>query len=341
MAAESPQYPGPPENFSSGLYQVDIPNLGERFQGKVRDRWVVPGKEDVTVLVTTDRTSAYDRVIATIPGRGRVLNEISADWFTRTSDIVPNHAIEVPHPNVLIARNSQNTMPVEVVVREYMARSGTSTSVFRQYDEGNRNIYGIDFPDGLQANQRLPMGPIITPTTKAEQGDHDSPLTNDQARSIVDDRFRPGTWDRTQEIALALFRRGQSYANNKGLIIADTKFEFAVESDQVVLIDEVFTPDSSRFWKADSYGARTYKGQDPENFDKEKLRKHLDKDLGYTGEGPVPVVDSAVIDEMAEAYLTPYERLIGANRLFPDYPFNIQPEDAARDINDAISRSLR
>ena len=164
----------PSQNFSRGLMSVEIPKLGAPIKGKVRDCWVI-NKDgvDYRIMVTTDRQSAYDRLICTVPGKGQVLNLLSAFWFDLTKDIVPNHVVEVPHPNVLIAKEAKDTLPVEIVLRRYMAKSSTSTSVYHNYfDLGRREIYGIKFPDGLQSNQEFPMGTILTPTTKAESG-HD------------------------------------------------------------------------------------------------------------------------------------------------------------------------
>lgn len=190
-----PSIPGVPrENFSRGLLQVEIPELGIPIKGKVRDNWIVrKGNSEFRLMVTTDRQSAYDRFICTVPGKGQVLNLLSAYWFELTSDIVPNHLVAVPHPNVLVARQAQATLPVEIVLRRYMAKSSTTTSLYHNYtDRGRREIYGIEFPEGLQPNQELPMGTILTPTTKAEAG-HDQELTDTQACDIVDGKLGDGT----------------------------------------------------------------------------------------------------------------------------------------------------
>jgi len=305
----------PTANFNQGLLEIkELPNSGPRTtRGKVRDIWVVDNQKygQVRVMITTDRTSAYDRLICTVPGKGQVLNKLSEFWFNQTADIVPNHLLAVPHPNVMIARQAQAILPVEVVLRRYMARSSTSTSVYHNYVEGGRRkIYGIDFPDGLKANQEFPMGTILTPTTKAESG-HDLELTDEQAQEIVDGKLGKGTWRKTKKAALAVFERAYTYHKERGLILVDTKYEFGIDADgQIMLIDEIHTPDSSRFWLAASYEERIRKGENPESFDKEILRRWL-ADQGFRGEGRVPQVDPVVIQKMSEAYQKPYLMIIG------------------------------
>lgn len=304
----------PGENFSAGLLTVeDLPGFGpSTSRGKVRDIWVVDTKHgQVRVMVTTDRTSAYDRLVCTVPGKGQVLNKLSEFWFDQTKDIVPNHLLSVPHPNVMIAREAEAMLPVEVVLRRYMAKSSTSTSVYHNYIEGGRRrIYGIDFPEGLRANQEFPMGTILTPTTKAETG-HDLELVDEQAQEIVDSKLGEGTWRKTKTAALAVFERAYAYHKEHGLILVDTKYEFGVDADgRIMLIDEIHTPDSSRFWLASSYEERMGKGENPESFDKEILRRWL-ADQGFKGEGRVPEVDPAIIQKMSEAYQEPYQMVTG------------------------------
>lgn len=299
----------PAENFSRGLLAVEIPELGPKISGKVRDIWIP--KPDLMVMVTTDRLSAYDRVICTVPGKGQVLNLISAFWYEKTQDIVPNHLQAIPHPNVLIARQAQETLPVEVVLRRYMARSSTSTSIYHNYaDRGRREIYGIKFPDGLKEDQEFPMGTIITPTTKALTG-HDQELTEEQAQEIVDGKLGKGMWARTKTASFALFDRASNYLASKGLILVDTKYEFGLDKDgDLMLIDELFTPDSSRFWLRETYQQRFNAGQSPEQFDKEIIRRWL-ADREFRGEGVVPVVDEEIIGQVAVAYRVPYTMITG------------------------------
>lgn len=294
----------PKENFARGLLQVDIPQLGTPVRGKVRDNWIVDS--DFRVMVTTDRQSAYDRLICTVPGKGQVLNLLSEFWFRQTQDIIPNHAIAVPHSNVLLAREAKATLPVEVVLRRYMAKSSTTTSVYHNYaDLGRRNIYGIRFPEGLLPNQEFPKGTILTPTTKAAIG-HDEELTDGGAAEVVDSMLGDGVWEQAKTAAFALFERARKLCMDKGLILVDTKYEFGLDrGGNLMLIDEVHTPDSSRFWLAETYQERFNKGETPDTFDKEILRRWL-AEQGFKGDGPVPRVDPSIIDAMEKAYIVPY-----------------------------------
>lgn len=297
----------------SGLKTIDIPELGEKTSGKVRDMWRVNHKDlgPTRVLVTSDRQSAFDRYICTVPDKGKVLNLSSAHWFYNTADIVSNHVISVPHPNVIIAREAVKTIPVEVIIRRYMAKSSTRTSVYFNYHElGRREIYGISFPEGLKGNQELPMGTIITPTTKAEKG-HDEELTVEKAREIVDRQHGEGVWDQISQAAINVFERGRQLVSARGLILVDTKYEFGFDQDDnLMLIDEVHTPDSSRFWLSESYKARFKKGETPQQFDKEILRSWL-SERGFTGEGEVPPVSPEIIVKMSEAYKKAYFMVTG------------------------------
>lgn len=298
----------PRQNFARGLYEAEIPELDSPKKGKVRDSWIIGDKR---IMVTTDRQSAFDQVVSLTPGKGQVLNLFSAFWFEQTKDIIPNQMIAIPHPNVIVAKQAEKTLPVEVVLRRYMARSSTSTSIYHNYAErGRREIYGLKFPEGLQPNQEFPMGTILTPTTKAETG-HDQELTDEQALEIVDSKLGDGTWKKTKAAAYNIFEQSRAHCMEKGLILVDTKYEFGLDKDGVLmLIDEVNTPDSSRFWKADSYEERFRKGETPETFDKEILRRWLAEN-GFTGEGQVPVIDPEIIDQMASAYRVPYEMITG------------------------------
>lgn len=318
---EMSSIPEPPrENFARGLLTVDIPELGvPKESGKVRDNYVVEKDgQKLRVMVTTDRQSAFDKDICLIPGKGQVLNELSAFWFEKTREIVPNHMLAVPHPNVLIAKQAEAKLPVELIFRRYMARSSTTTSVYTNYfgDESRginarREIYGIRFPEGLKANQEFPMGTISTPTTKAGSGQHDLELTDEQAEQLVENQFGRGIWRQAKEAGLALFEYALDYHKQRGLILADTKLELGLDKNgKLILIDEVFTPDSSRFWLEDTYEQRLNEGKNPDSFDKEILRRWL-AERGFTGEGPVPIVDPNIIDQMASAYRVPYEMITG------------------------------
>jgi phosphoribosylaminoimidazole-succinocarboxamide synthase len=274
---------------------VDMPGWGEKFEGKVRDTYRKDGR---LLLITTDRVSAFDRVLGLIPYKGQVLNQLSAWWFEKVADIVPNHVIAVPHPNVTLAWEAK-PLPVEVIVRGYIT-GVTKTSLWTVYNEGERKPYGIPLPDGLQKNDPLPE-PLITPTTKAEKGEHDERLTQEQARALV-----PDYWDRVSRAAVAVFKRGQEVARKAGLILVDTKYEFGLVDGRVTLIDEVHTPDSSRYWIADTYQP----GTEPENFDKEFLRKWFAAQ-GYRGDGEPPQMPDEFIAQVAARYIAAYEKLTG------------------------------
>ncbi len=287
--------------------------LADRRDGKVRVSYQL--EDGNRLFVTTDRLSAFDRVIAGVPYKGQVLNELAAWWFAQTADIVPNHVVAVPDPNVLIARNA-NPLPVEVVVRGYIT-GVTSTSLWQQYADGARTIYGHQFPDGLSKNTALPNA-LVTPTTKAEHGGHDEPLT--VADVISRGLVPPQLWGQTVEAALRLFQRGQQVAARAGLILADTKYEFGLDDDgHLMLIDEMHTPDSSRYWVADSYEERLAAGQEPESLDKEVVRLAL-LATGYRGEGSPPNLPDQVWQETSARYIDAYERLTGTTFKPGAYP---------------------
>ncbi len=243
-----------------GPKRVSLP--GYR-RGKVRDTFDLG---DRLLLVTTDRQSAFDRVLAAIPFKGQVLNQISAFWFEQTRDIVQNHVIDIPDVNVTLGRKGR-VVPIEFVVRSYMTGS-TSTSIWKNYEAGMREYCGHSLPEGMVKSQKLERA-IVTPTTKDDAHDE---LTSGDAlveRGVVD----RDTWEQMEEIALSLFARGQETAAANGLILADTKYEIAYDSEgQIMLVDELHTPDSSRYWIAESYPERFEAGLEPENIDKEFLR---------------------------------------------------------------------
>jgi phosphoribosylaminoimidazole-succinocarboxamide synthase len=291
---------------------TDLPALGARHSGKVRDFWKVDGRR---VLITTDRLSAFDRILTAVPYKGQVLNQLSAFWFEQTSDIVGNHVIGVPDPNVTVAHECE-PFPVEVVVRGYIS-GVTKTALWYRYSLGERHIYGYDFPEGMTKNQPLPE-PIITPTTKGREGEHDERITCAEVveRGLLDIE----TWEEVQAAALAVFRRGQEIARQGGLILVDTKYEVGRTKDgQVVLIDEVHTPDSSRFWVADTYEACVSAGQEPENFDKEFLRLWY-AERGYRGDGEPPQATEELIVQVSQRYIACYEKLTGQAFASGAYP---------------------
>ena len=275
--------------------------------------YALPNNE--RLFITTDRLSAFDQIVAAVPYKGQVLNQLAAWWFANTSDIISNHIVSLPDHNATIARGAK-PLPVEVIVRGAMTGS-TSTSIWKQYEQGNRSIYGYSFADGIAKNTLLPEA-IITPTTKGDAGAHDEPLTNAEVvdRGLVD----AATWTTVQKAALALFARGQQVAQRAGLMLADTKYEFGtLPNGEVIIIDEMHTPDSSRFWELSSYEERLAAAEEPESLDKEPIRLALDA-IGYRGDGIPPVLDEAVITATTRRYIAAYERLTGTAFVPGEYP---------------------
>ncbi len=295
-----------------------IPNLlkstdfdfGKKHTGKVRDTYILPDKR---IIITTDRQSAFDKILGHIPFKGAVLNQLASFWFEKTSDIIGNHMISVPDPNVSIVENCE-LVPIEMVVRGYIT-GVTDTSIWGSYEKGERLIYGIKFPDGLKKNQKLPE-PVITPTTKAESG-HDERLTEDKIleRRVVSKEI----WEQMKNAALEVFKRGTEICDEAGIILADTKYEFGIRNGKLVLIDEVHTPDSSRFWLKSSYDKKLERGQEPESYDKEPLRIWF-KEQGYTGDGEAPVMPDEFLVKMSELYQGIYEKITGKTFEPFEYP---------------------
>jgi phosphoribosylaminoimidazole-succinocarboxamide synthase len=257
--------------------------------------------DSTRLFVTTDRISAFDRVLGLIPFKGQVINQMSAWWFEQTSDIIENHVISVPDPNAMIVREAE-VLPIEVVVRGYIT-GVTSTSLWTLYEQGERQPYGVTLPDGLKKNDRLPT-PIITPTTKARDGGHDERLTREEV--LNSGLLPPPIWSQIEDVSYALFARGQVVSHWANMIMVDTKYEFGLIDGRLVLIDEIHTPDSSRFWTEQSYNA----GGDPEHFDKEYLRLWFARQ-GYRGEGEPPTLPDDCIAQVASRYIEVYERVIG------------------------------
>lgn len=287
--------------ISQALKNIDIDWPYAHASGKVRESFSLPDKR--RLFVTTDRLSAFDRILTAVPFKGQVLNQLSVFWFAQIAEIIGSHAIDVPDSNVLLAVECE-PFPVEVIVRGYIS-GVTKTALWYRYSLGERNIYGYDFPDGLQKNDALSES-IITPTTK---GEHDERITCAEVteRGLLD----PATWEQVQTAALAIFKRGQEIAREGGLILVDTKYEFGRTPDgEVVIIDEVHTPDSSRFWVADTYAARLAAGEEPDNFDKEFLRLWY-AERGYRGDGEPPAAMNELIAQVSQRYIACYEKLTG------------------------------
>lgn len=287
------------------LDATDFAGLGEKYEGKVRDVYVQNGRR---LLITTDRVSAFDRVLGLIPYKGQVLNQLSTWWFEQTADLARNHVISVPDPNVTIAHEAQ-PLPVEIVVRGYIT-GVTKTSLWYLYEQGERRPYGIQLPDGLNKNDPLPE-PIITPTTKAVQGGHDERLT--EAEIVAQGLVGADLWEEVRETAVSLFKRGQQIAAKAGLILVDTKYEMGLVNGRLTLIDEIHTPDSSRYWLADPRAVAAVPAvspAEPENYDKEFMRQWYAAQ-NYRGDGTPPTMPPDLIAQIAARYLTTYEKLTG------------------------------
>lgn len=278
------------------LNGIDMPSLGTKYAGKVRDSYAL--KDKTRLIITTDRVSAFDRILGQIPYKGQVLNQLSAWWFEQLNHIIPNHMISTPDPNVMHVYQA-TPLPVEVVVRGYIT-GVTSTSLWTLYEQGNRAPYGVSLPEGLKKNDPLPR-PIITPTTKAQDGAHDEIITRDEiiARGLIE----PELWEQIEDVAIELFLHGQSLAQTVGMLLVDTKYEFGLYQGKLMLIDEVHTPDSSRFW-----ARKAYQEGNPQSLSKEFLREWFVAQ-GYRGEGTPPKMPDAFIVEVAERYITLYERM--------------------------------
>jgi phosphoribosylaminoimidazole-succinocarboxamide synthase len=293
------------------LREATLPELPNHYRGKVRDNYDLP--DGRRILITSDRISAFDRALAAIPFKGQVLTQTARYWFERTSDLCPNHVLAYPDPNVVVGRRLE-ILPVEVVVRGYLAGT-TSTSVLTRYRAGEREMYGHRFPDGMRPNERLEQA-VITPTTKAFDGGHDEPLT--EAEILERQLLSPEQWRTVSEAALALFARGQELAAERGLILADTKYEFGTDPEgRIVLADEIHTPDSSRYWFAQSYPERFQAGAAPESFDKDFVRNWVVARCDPYKD-PIPEIPADVVLETAAVYIRAYETITGACFTLPD-----------------------
>ncbi|MGV7032286.1 phosphoribosylaminoimidazolesuccinocarboxamide synthase [Methylobacterium symbioticum] len=306
------------------LTEATLPDLPNHYRGKVRDNYDLP--DGRRILITTDRISAFDRALASIPFKGEVLTRTARFWFERTGDICPNHVLAYPDPNVVVGRRL-DILPVEIVVRGYLAGT-TSTSILTRYRAGERTMYGHSFPEGMRPNERLPQA-IITPTTKAFDGGHDEPLT--EAEILGKGLLTEAQWDAVSRAALALFARGQEIAAARGLILADTKYEFGLDADgAIVLADEIHTPDSSRYWFAGSYPERFAAGASPESFDKDFVRNWVVARCDpYTD--PIPEIPAEVVLETAAVYIRAFETITGERFALPD-PAEVPLERIRRNL---------
>jgi phosphoribosylaminoimidazole-succinocarboxamide synthase len=300
-------------NLNNCLTKTNL-SAGVKYGGKVRDRYEL---EDRLVLITTDRQSAFDRILAAIPFKGQVLNQTSAWWFEQTKDIIPNHVINIPDPNATVARKC-TVFPIEFVVRGYITGS-TSTSLWTVYNSGDREYCGNVLPDGLVKNQKLETN-MLTPTTKEEH--HDRPISPSE---IVNEGWMSQEdWDYCSGKAVELFTFGQKIAAENGMILVDTKYEMGRDEDgHIMLIDEIHTPDSSRYWLADSYEARINAGKEPENIDKEFLRLWFVDNCDPYNDKVLPDAPEELVIELSKRYIQLYEMITGKTFSFPDHEIPI------------------
>ncbi|KAI8107849.1 hypothetical protein M9435_002876 [Picochlorum sp. BPE23] len=300
--------------------------VGKKYEGKVRDTYDLG---DTTIIVTTDRQSAFDRHLASIPFKGQVLNETSAWWMRKTTHIIPNALIDVPDPNISVMQKC-TVFPVEFVCRGFMTGS-TETSLWTHYNRGEREYCGNVFPDGMKKNEQLSHN-VLTPTTKA--ADHDVPISPDDI--VKQGLMSQEDWDVASAAALALFEFGQKEAASRGLLLVDTKYEFGKDPEgNIMLIDEIHTPDSSRYWIADGYKERLENGQEPQNIDKEFLRLWFRANCDPYNDDVLPEAPKELVKELSRRYIFLYETITGEAFVpaDPDIP-------AQERIKEAISKYI-
>lgn len=288
------------EQLTHTLEKYENNNInGDFYNGKVRDNYFF---NDQVLMITSDRVSAFDHVLGTIPFKGQILTEIANFWFEKTKDIVPNHIISQPDPQVLLAKKAK-TLPVEVIVRQYI-----TGSLWREYSEGINGQYGFNIPDNLIKNQKF-NAPILTPSTKAEYGLHDEPISRDKIiSSLVEEKI----YKKAEDYAMQLFLAGQKWADQRGLILVDTKYEFGIYNNELIVIDEIHTPDSSRYWIKDEYEKRFSNQKNQKMLDKENIRQWL-IDRGFKGEGVPPKLSDDIRIYLSEKYIELYKRLTGTD----------------------------
>ena len=308
--------------LNNTLTETSLTSWSKRT-GKVRDQYDFGDK---VALITTDRQSAFDRVLASIPFKGQVLNLTSAWWFDQTKDIIPNQVLDVPDPNVTLAKKC-DVFQIEFVVRGYITGS-TSTSLWTVYNNGDRIYCGNDLPEGLLKNQKLDAN-MLTPTTKEEH--HDRPISPDE---IVSEGWMTQVdWDYCSQKALELFAFGQKKAAENGMILVDTKYEMGRDSDgEIMLIDEIHTPDSSRYWIAKTYDELMAAGQEPQNIDKEFLRLWFVDNCDPYNDEILPEAPKELITELSSRYIYLYETITGGVFPFPD---------ASKSVSDRINENLK
>ncbi len=306
------------------LTEAVIPELPKYYRGKVRENYDLP--DGNRVIISTDRLSAFDRILTCIPYKGQVLTQTAHYWFEKTKDICPNHVVSYPDPNVVIGKRL-DILPVEIVVRGYLAGT-TGTSILTLYKKGERNMYGVTFPDGLKDNQVLPE-PIITPTSKEFDGGHDEPLT---PAEIVEKGLLSEEQRQTlSAYALALFKRGQEISAERGLILVDTKYEFGTdENGTIILADEIHTPDSSRYWIADSYEQAFQNGTRPQSFDKDFVRAWVAERCDPYKDD-IPEIPDDLVLQTSKVYIEAFERITGQS---------FQPDDSEATPLERVRKNL-
>jgi phosphoribosylaminoimidazole-succinocarboxamide synthase len=312
------------KQLNNTLEKTDL-KIGKKYEGKVRDNYSIDGKR---IIIVTDRISAFDRVLCTIPFKGQVLNQTSAFWFEKTKDIVKNHIIDVPDPNVMVVKECK-TLPVEMVVRGYIT-GVTTTSAWYNYEKGVRNFCGNILPEGMKKNQKFDT-PIITPSTKAEHGAHDESISGGEIikRGLIDEKL----YRQMEEVAIALYNFGNELVAKNNLILVDTKYEFGLDEEgNLTLIDEIHTPDSSRFWIKDTYEKLFAEEKEPEKLDKEYVRQFL-ANKGFIGQGKVLEIPDDVKIEAAKRYIKAYEMITGKD-------FEAKNEDVLERVKKNIKKYL-
>jgi phosphoribosylaminoimidazole-succinocarboxamide synthase len=303
------------------LKETNFNNLGKKYTGKVRDVYV---QDDKIILISSDRYSAFDRNLALIPCKGQVLTQISSFWFENTKDIVENHILDNPDPNVVIGKKC-TVLPVEMVVRGYIT-GVTDTALWTLYQKGTRDFGDFVLPEGMKKNQKLGK-PVVTPTTKFEA--HDRPLTS---KIILEEKMMsPEIWEKVRDTALKLFSRGQEVALKRGLILVDTKYEFGLVNGKLTLMDEIHTPDSSRFWIKKTYKARVKKGLEPENFDKEFLRLWFKQNCDPYKDEVMPEAPIEMVEELTKRYIQIFEQITGTK-------FQIEQGDIEKRIENNLKK---
>jgi len=298
------------------LNKSTLENLGRHYQGKVRDNYYANNQ---ILMVTSDRVSAFDCVLGTIPFKGQILSEIAQFWFDKTSDIVPNHFIKSVDPQVLLVQEAK-PLPVEVIVRRYI-----TGSLWRDYQADKHHVYDLPFRDDLKENEKFNK-PILTPSTKEDYGKHDQPISRTEI--INQGLVSQDIYEQAEDYALKLFQRGEEWAHKQGLILVDTKYEFGMVDGKLIVIDEIHTPDSSRYWIKDEYEDRFKNGQKQLMLDKENIRQWL-IEKGFSGEGTPPKLDDDIRTLLSEKYIELYN-------ILTNQEFN--PE--VGDVSTRISKNL-